>query len=215
MIEQQTANSKQRKAANIKICGMTDPDNAQQVLALKPQYMGFIFYDQSKRFVERNNRSWIRDISGVIKTGVFVNAPAEEILITALDLKLGALQLHGNESPEMCRQLKEDTGLQLIKAFGINSDFNWDILTAYQHEVDFFLFDTQSVQYGGTGKVFDWNLLHRYQLEKPYFLSGGLNPDNIQEALLLDDRRLYALDLNSGFEKSPGIKSLDLLTKIG
>src|SRR5690606_22113395 len=121
-------------------------------------------------------------------------------LITALDLRLGALQLHGNESPEVCRQLKEDTGLQLIKAFGIGSDFEWSKLTVYRDYVDFFLFDTQSAQYGGTGKKFDWGLLSSYALEKPYFLSGGINPDNIGGALVLEDARLYALDLNSGFE---------------
>ena len=203
-----------RLTTKIKICGLTNADNAQQVLALKPAYMGFIFYDQSKRFVGRENRGWIRDINGVIKTGVFVNAPVAEILIRALDLRLGALQLHGDESPEVCRQLKEDTGLQLIKAFGIGSDFEWSALTAYQNYVDFFLFDTQSVQYGGTGKKFDWGLLSSYALEKPYFLSGGMNPDNIGGALLLEDPRLYALDLNSGFETSPGIKNIDLLTRI-
>ncbi len=194
----------------IKVCGMTDPKNVKEVLALKPDYIGFIFHPGSSRFVDRHQASWSQGIDQVQKVGVFVNAQADEVLAASTALSLDAAQLHGNESPEVCMTLKS-ANLLVIKAFGIHQNFNWERLEAYHQSVDYFLFDTASAQYGGSGISFDWELLKQYPLDKSYFLSGGISPANLSEAQQFKDERLYALDLNSKFEDRPGIKNITVL----
>lgn len=194
----------------IKICGTKFPDNIGEVLTLKPDYIGFIFYPGSARFVESLEPKFVRDISGVVKTGVFVNEEADKIKQIIAEYGLGAVQLHGKESPDVCRELK-DLRISVIKAFGIDETFDWPQLAAYQDAVDFFLFDTQTKQHGGSGKVFDWQLLAGYTLDTPYFLSGGISAENIESAANIKDERLHALDLNSKFEGRPGFKNITLL----
>lgn len=195
----------------IKICGLKDPENTRAVLALQPDYIGFIFYPPSKRFVGSSlDTSWISRLEGVHKTGVFVDADDEQVRNSAEQYGFHAVQLHGNEDPAYCARLRA-TGITVIKAFGIDERFDWARVGEYEHTVDYYLFDTQSKQHGGTGMRFDWKLLGGYTFEKPFFLSGGISPANIREALDMDDNRLYALDLNSKFETAPGIKDINLL----
>src|SRR5690606_10758416 len=123
-----------------------------------------------------------------------------------------AIQLHGDESPAYCRVLA-DRGVEIIKAFGLNDAFDWNTLVPYEEAVDYYLFDTKSAAYGGTGRTFDWGILETNPSDKPYFLSGGLSDENINEALRLKDGRLYGLDLNSQFEKEPGFKDIERLRK--
>ncbi len=195
----------------IKICGLKDPENTRDVLSLRPDYIGFIFYPASKRFVGSHlDAGWTARLEGANKTGVFVNADEEQVTHYVGQYGFQAVQLHGNEDPAYCARLRA-TGITVIKAFGIDERFDWGRLGEYDNTADYYLFDTHSKQHGGTGMRFDWKLLEGYTFEKPFFLSGGIGPENIQAALKLSDNRLYALDLNSKFETAPGIKDIERL----
>ncbi|MDQ1152258.1 phosphoribosylanthranilate isomerase [Sphingobacterium zeae] len=200
-------------AVKVKVCGMKYPDNIAAVASLGVDYMGFIFYDQSKRYVGENSSIYVRELENLNKVGVFVNASLSEILIKKTEFNLNAIQLHGDESVEFCRELREKSKATIVKAFGIDQDFDWIALDSYANTIDYFLFDTKSSSYGGTGLQFDWSLLDQYKLTTPYFLSGGLDPENIKTALERNDPRLYALDLNSKFEVEPGLKDIELLSQ--
>jgi phosphoribosylanthranilate isomerase len=118
------------------------------------------------------------------------------------------VQLHGSETPDLCTQLKQ-MGVEVIKAFGIGADFDFDQLTPYLNSVDYFLFDTQTPAHGGSGKVFDWSLLSNYNLEKPFFLSGGIDLIHAKALKAMQNRWLYAIDINSKFELEPGLKNVE------
>jgi phosphoribosylanthranilate isomerase len=195
----------------IKICGLREPSNIDEVLLLKPQYIGFIFYPSSSRFVGDIDPEYIKGLKNVKKTAVFVNASLEEIIEIVNTYQFNAIQLHGNESAAFCEELKRITGLEIIKAFGVESDFDFNQLEPYLPYVDYFLFDTKTSLYGGSGMVFNWNVMKKYPYSKKYFLSGGIGSDNFDAAYSFDDERLYAVDLNSKFELSPGIKNILLL----
>lgn len=194
----------------IKICGLKHPDNIREVMALQPDYIGFICYPGSKRFIDQLDAGWVAALNGVKKTGVFVNADLESVKSAIRQYGFQAVQLHGTETPAYCAELS-DCGVEIIKAFGIDQRFDWDTLSGYETAADYFLFDTRSSQHGGTGNAFDWTLLKHYTGSKPFFLSGGINAENIAYAMYLKDNRLFALDLNSRFETAPGIKDIALL----
>lgn len=199
----------------IKICGLKEVNNIRQVSVANPDYMGFIFYTKSSRFVgEEFSKTALDEIpDNIIKTAVFVNESLENILkiVTKYDFK--AVQLHGHESPETCRQLKQQN-LIVIKAFAIDDTFNFETLHPYEGSCDYFLFDTKTNQYGGSGRVFDWGLLRNYKLETPFILSGGLGVENLQTILELKHDRLYGLDFNSRLEDKPGLKNIPLINKV-
>lgn len=193
---------------------MRDAENIKQLAILKPDYIGFIFYPKSKRFATDLDVSTISALPSTIKkTGVFVDATYQEIIEKIEKYNLDAIQLHGGESPDFCIKCKQK-GIEVIKAFGVDKDFDFRTLYVYNESVDYFLFDTKTDQHGGSGKTFDWEILEQYSLEKPYFLSGGLSADNLAEITQIDDRRLYALDLNSRFELEPGLKDIEKLTSV-
>ncbi|RZK71968.1 MAG: phosphoribosylanthranilate isomerase [Pedobacter sp.] len=199
----------------LKICGMKEPANILEVTALLPDYLGFIFYQPSKRYIDGLLPSFVKDLpAGIKKTGVFVDEELVKVAELATLYGLNAVQLHGTESAAYCGELRamlDDYGIEIIKAFGIHANFDFSILSAYQAKVDYFLFDTQTPQHGGSGKVFDWSLLDGYKLTKPYFLSGGIGPDSIDELHKINDPRLFAIDVNSKFEVAPGLKNIDKL----
>ncbi|GEM65667.1 N-(5'-phosphoribosyl)anthranilate isomerase [Sphingobacterium faecium NBRC 15299] len=194
----------------IKVCGMKDLDNMLDLIKLPIDYMGLIFYEKSKRYVSSLDAHFIKSIQGIKKIGVFVNATEQEILEKIDTFGLTGIQLHGHEDPNFCLQFKS-RGIVVIKSFGIDESFDWQSLVKYDDAVDYFLFDTKSVNHGGTGIQFDWSLLKNYKLEKPYFLSGGLSAENVITASQFPDHRLYGLDLNSKFEFKSGIKNVELL----
>jgi phosphoribosylanthranilate isomerase len=198
----------------LKVCGMRDPQNIEALTALAPDYMGFIFYEKSRRFVGGMDPALVQTLPASIKpTGVFVNEALDEVLHIARQYKLAALQLHGAESPEYCQLIKEQlTSIEVIKAFGVDDSFNFYLLNNYQGLVDYFLFDTQSTAHGGSGKTFDWAVLRQYQLNVPYFLSGGIGLDQVTQIKKIVDPRLYAVDVNSRFEIRPAFKNIDQLT---
>lgn len=188
---------------------MTRSNNIHEVLMLKPDFMGFIFYPHSPRCITgKVDPDFIRGIaSSVITTGVFVNESPQAILQTANTYGLRAIQLHGSETPEDCQTLQSE-GLTVIKAFGIKTAADLLQTERYAACTDYFLFDTQSQNHGGTGQSFDWSVLKNHALTKPWFLGGGIAPANISEAAATG---CHALDLNSRFEIETGIKEINSL----
>lgn len=182
--------------------------NIAAVAELQPDYMGFIFYEQSPRLISDVSAELIKYIPSEIKTvGVFVNEDLEKVKDKVNLLKLKAVQLHGSESPEYCAELKSTfPTLEVIKAFGIDEDFDFSALEPYLEVADYFLFDTKTKAHGGSGKTFNWSVLDRYTYSKPYFLSGGIDLEHSTAIKNINDERLYALDINSRFETEPGLK---------
>jgi phosphoribosylanthranilate isomerase len=196
----------------IKICGMREPMNIQEVASLSPDYMGFVFYQQSPRYV--GEHLTMPDISIAIqRVGVFVNAKKNEMVEAANTFGLDYLQLHGTETPQQCEALRKD-GYKLIKAFGVNDDFDFNAIVPYEPFVDFVLFDTKGKYYGGNATSFDWRNLDRYNQAKPFFLSGGLSEQNLASVKSLLDMNLHALDLNSGVESRPGVKDIAMIRSV-
>ncbi|MDP3469853.1 MAG: phosphoribosylanthranilate isomerase [Daejeonella sp.] len=203
----------------IKVCGMRDPQNILSLAEMKPDYMGLIFYPKSKRYIPNPDKAILASLPASINlTGVFVNELENEIVEKAMNFGLGAVQLHGEESPEYCRSLRTklnksnpDKHIELIKAFGIYPGFDFKALENYNDVVDYFLFDTKTSEHGGSGIAFDWTILDHYQGEKLFFLSGGLSPENIHGLLNIAINKIYALDLNSRFEIVPGLKNIESL----
>jgi len=192
------------KELKIKVCGLKKEPNIQAIAALPVDFLGFIHYKGSKRFVGKGFT--LPQLSTKQKlTAVLVNEPlskAVEVFKQGYDF----LQLHGDETAAYCKKLSEK-GIPIIKAFGISDDFDFNSLQDYLPYVKRFLFDTKSNRYGGSGKKFDWKNLQNYTLAIPFFLSGGITKDDFQEILDFSHPRLFGIDLNSGFEKAPGIKN--------
>jgi phosphoribosylanthranilate isomerase len=197
----------------VKVCGMREAENVLGVTALQPDYMGFIFYEKSPRFVGQSFQLPPSFPAAIKKVGVFVNETPEKMLAIAESLKLDFLQLHGNEPVEVCAAVKR-AGLGVIKAFSVDDDFDFAVTKPYQSSVDFFLFDTKGKYYGGNAQTFDWSVLKRYDQQVPFFLSGGITPDNVINIAALKDMNLHALDVNSGVEIQPALKSIDKLNTL-
>ncbi|MGA1150157.1 MAG: phosphoribosylanthranilate isomerase [Flavobacteriaceae bacterium] len=193
----------------IKICGLRDFENSRAVADLNPDYMGFIFWSKSSRFVDTATPSLPNSIK---KTGVFVDETPSVIRKQIENHKLNALQLHGNETPEICAVLKE-TGTEVIKAFSVGASFNFKNLEPYLPTCDFFLFDTKGPLPGGNGYRFNWSLLADYPFDKPFFLSGGIGLEYLPalKRIAKEALPLYAIDVNSKFETAPGHKDLQTL----
>ena len=206
----------------IKVCGMREPDNIKELVELKPDYVGFIFYPHSKRFVGELHADALASISpSTKKTGVFVNESMDVMADEVIQYDLDAVQLHGDESAEFCRSfskflhnMQTEKHVEIIKAFGISEEFDFSILGDYEEFVDYFLFDTKTTDHGGSGLKFDWRILENYHGKKPYFLSGGLSLDNIHGIKEIKDVRFHGVDLNSKFEISTGLKDINKLRSV-
>ena len=197
----------------IKVCGMKYSGNIEELSFLLPDYMGFIFYEKSKRFVENLNPEVLLSIPETVKkTGVFVNETREEIEKMIRLYQLQAIQLHGEESPEFCRYFKE-TGLEVIKAISIVTKDDLQKMNNYSFSgcCDYFLFDTKTALYGGSGKRYDWEILHNYAENIPFFLSGGIGPDDLPRLASFHHPLLYGIDLNSKFENEDTSKNIPQL----
>ncbi len=193
----------------LKVCGMKYQDNVLDVAALQPDYLGFIFHEPSPR----NFENTIPKISNSIKkVGVFVDEKIEFISRQIEKHQLSVVQLHGHESPEMCRLLKS-VGVEVIKVFSIKDVFDFSILNHYEDVCDFYLFDTKGKLPGGNGYSFNWNALKDYPSTKPFFLSGGIGLDEIEKIKEFKksdvSKFCYALDVNSKFEIEPGLKNIE------
>jgi len=193
----------------IKICGMKYADNVRDIALLSPDYMGFIFYAKSKRYaVDTIKSKTFKNVpENILKVGVFVNESLKVIEPIVKAYKLDILQLHGNESAKECSVLKQK-GYTIIKAFSIGSTFDFSLLNEYESTVDYFLFDTETPDYGGSGNSFTWQILENYKLSKQFFLSGGLGLHNLDEVVQFKHPMLHGYDFNSRLEIEYGLKDV-------
>lgn len=206
----------------IKVCGMREAENIEAVAQLPLDMMGFIFYPGSSRAV-KNPEQLARHLKKALwpkriaRVGVFVNAEVEEVLNITHDFELDYIQLHGGERPAFCAELQDIwkmTSLRrarIIKAFSVGAEIDFKICAPFESFCDYFLFDTQTSGYGGSGTSFEWELLEGYSGQTPFFLSGGIGPDAVA-ALTRFSHPLWAgIDLNSRFEIAPGVKDASIL----
>ncbi len=194
----------------LKVCGMRDRTNIIEVAALMPGFIGFVFFPASPRYAG----DCIMDDLSVepIKTGVFVNSPVDEILAVSKQFGLGAVQLHGNESTNVCQTLKQ-AGFVLIKAFSVSMVSDFNRCDEYAGCCDYFLFDTATEKHGGSGIQFDWFILDNYAGKLPFFLSGGISVADAGAIKRIQHPQLFGIDINSRFEIEPGIKDISLIKK--
>lgn len=184
----------------IKVCGLNNQNNAQQVTALDIDMVGLNFYRSSPRYVSSHF-----DIpTHIKKVGVFVNAPLNEIKEKVKVYGLDYIQCHGNETPKYCADLAQSIGV--IKVFSIKSKSDFDKTQDYA-ESSLFLFDTKTKGFGGSGRKFNWQLLNYYQGDIPFLLAGGIQPEDAEEIKQIAHTSFYGVDINSGFENSPGMKN--------
>ena len=198
----------------IKVCGLKEPENIKEVLKVNPDYIGFIFFSPSPRnalgLSYKVTNTLPKDVK---KVGVFVDTNKDVIEEYAGIHHLQAVQLHGEHSPELCRRLR-NTGLEVIKAVSIpeNADENFfKSLEDYKDYVDLFLFDSAGKYAGGNGIKFNWDILKHYHLDIPYILSGGIGPDDVNLLKKGLPSKCIGIDLNSKFEKEPGVKDIEKL----
>ncbi len=215
----------------LKVCGMKYQENIEAVGALQPDYLGFIFYEKSPR-------NFVGDIpelaSSIKKTGVFVDASFDFILEKVRQYDFKAIQLHGNESSEYCRDLKSmlerhtqldkwntepvewnTEPVEVWKVFSIKDEFDFDLLKPYESIIDYFLFDTKGKEKGGNGYTFDWRVLNNYNSPTPFILSGGIGLEEINKikTILKTKLPIHGIDVNSKFESKPGVKNIEELEK--
>ena len=201
----------------LKVCGLTKLDQIEKLISLKIDYLGFIFYDKSPRYVLNSlTLVEIKSINHKGKTGVFVNETIGQILEISEKAELNFVQLHGDESDNFISELrlKLDKQIGIIKVFRIGTELE-NLKFKIQNlksEINYFLFDTDSKSFGGTGKSFDWQLLDDLEIDKPYFLSGGISEENAENIRLLKQKP-FALDINSKFEIEPGNKDVEKIVK--
>jgi phosphoribosylanthranilate isomerase len=193
------------RAIALKVCG--NRDNITEVALLNPDYMGFIFYEPSPRYVGVGLKMPSDLPKSIKKVGVFVNEEVEVVTNFVKKFELNFVQLHGRESVEDCRALKK-FGVGLIKVFSIDTTFDFKTTIPYEDVVDYFLFDTKGKFYGGNAVPFDWNLLANYHQRVPFFLGGGLDLKSISGIKNISTMNLHAIDINSGVEVSPGLKNI-------
>jgi phosphoribosylanthranilate isomerase len=193
----------------VKICGMREAANLGDIAELSPDYLGFIFYEKSPRYVGPSlDAELLRNLPPTVrKVGVFVDAPLPTLLATATQYSLDYVQLHGHEPPAYCREAHAQ-GLRIIKAFSVDEHFDFGTLAEYGAVCDFFLFDTKGKQPGGNGYAFDWRVLADYNGPAPFLLSGGLGPANANALLAFHHPYLAGYDFNSQLETAPGLKDV-------
>ncbi|MGL1931793.1 MAG: phosphoribosylanthranilate isomerase [Desulfotalea sp.] len=192
----------------IKVCGNTDLENSLMAVSCGADALGFIFVKKSKRYVDPSVvNSIVKSLPPFVdKVGVFVNESVDKLLDIAQTCSLTHLQLHGNESPKYCEDIQNKAPhLEIIKVFSVGEGVESENFTLYKEFVSAYLLDTYfKGESGGTGKIFDWKIIKDLRLEKPLILAGGLNADNVVDAVISSGA--YCLDVNSGVEVSPGIK---------
>lgn len=198
------------KQLRLKVCGLRD--NIAEVAALGPDYAGFIFYPNSPRYLGEDFEMPALPES-IKKVGVFVNESMDKVSLYVKKYQLDFVQLHGMESADDCKQLKSQ-GIGVIKSFAMEEGFDFSALEQYHSTVDYFLFDTKTKEFGGSGKAFNWELLKDYPLDKEYFLSGGISLDSLADLEFIDMSKIHALDVNSRLEVKSGLKDVIALRSL-
>ena len=197
---------------NIKVCGITQMKQLQQLDGLDIAFAGLIFHKDSPRYIgDKIDKKELKAADlDLRKVGVFVNASYDEIMEAVDDYSLDVVQLHGEESPDLCEDLSEET--EVIKSFSIDGKTPVDELVAEYDEVcDYYLFDAAGDHYGGNGVQFDWTLISKSKIEKPFFLSGGIGLQDVDKVKKFKHPDYYGIDINSKFEKEPGVKDMALI----
>ena len=201
---------KAKSQLQIKVCGLTQQSQIQELISMNVDFLGFIFYEKSPRFVLNHlSLEGISAINHQGKVGVFVNETIEKIAEISEKAKLNFIQLHGDEDEEFILSLSQrlSKDVKIIKVFRVGTQ-NLKLETWNLEQIDYFLFDTDSKAFGGTGQTFDWQILNEIEIPKPYFLSGGISLENIHQLATINQQPI-ALDINSKFETEPGIKDLE------
>lgn len=208
----------------IKVCGMRKAQNIEELIKLAPEYMGFIFYEKSKRHVSGFPK--VNIPNSIKKVGVFVNESVENITEIINKNRLDVVQLHGDETPEFCIELKRHSeisarsaggvseshrSIKIIKAFSVDEHFNFESTKSFESCCDVFIFDTKGKNYGGNGIKYDWNILKNYTGKTPFLLSGGIQSTDVDLIKEFNHESCIGLDLNSGFEDEPALKNIEKL----
>ena len=209
---------------NIKVCGITEMKQVNQLDGLDIDFVGFIFHKESPRYIgDKISKSDLRKSDlDLKKVGVFVNPEMIDVLDAIDDYKLDVVQLHGDESPEMCEDLSSE--VEVIKAFRISGNENIDkLIAAYDAVCDYYLFDTKAYSsplgggwegaFGGSGVQFDWDVLKKAKIEKPFFLSGGIGVEDAVKVRGFSHPDFFGVDINSKFETAPGVKDMGAILK--
>ena len=183
---------------------MRETENIRDLMAVKPDFMGMIFYPKSSRYIEQVPQTTIT----AERVGVFVNEEISVIQQKAEEFEFNTVQLHGDESIADASLLKS-LGFKVIRVFSVTDQLPMAEMKQYQSEVDYFLFDTKTPHYGGSGQKFDWAILNQYDLDTPFFLSGGIELEDLEAIKKLDIPQLYAVDINSRFEVAPAVKDIE------
>ena len=222
-----TIHNRKNKRLNLKVCGMKH--NTAEVAQLEPDYLGFIFFEKSKRNYDKAHIETLPE--GIMKVGVFVDASIEFVRDKIKQFQFDVIQLHGSETPEYCKTLQSgcfiersrdmveatpSKTLELWKVFSIKDQFDFSVLEAYEAVVDKFLFDTKGKEKGGNGYTFDWSVLQDYPSQKPFMLSGGIGLEELAAVNELKKTKLplFGIDVNSKFENEPGLKNIEALKSL-
>lgn len=195
----------------LKVCGLLYAVNIREISALEPEFQGFIYYSKSSRFVGNDYR--VSPAATAKRVGVFVNESVSTIVEKVNADNLSLVQLHGDESPMLAKELVAN-GIPVMKVFSVDEYFDFNSVQPFIPFSKYFLFDTKTKDYGGSGKTFDWSLLDQYSFSTPFFLSGGLSPENIHKVSQIKNPAFYGVDVNSGVEDAPGIKNINKLKEL-
>lgn len=184
---------------------MKSVENISKLLVLKPDFIGFVFYKKSTRFVSDFPKLTIP--GSTKKVGVFVNESIEKVLETVKTHKLNFVQLHGDETVAYCKKIAQEN-IPIIKAFSVHEAFDFSTTAAFAPFCVYFLFDTKGKNYGGNGKKFNWEILQKYTLNTPFLLSGGISKNDAEQIKNTHHKALVGIDINSGFEIAPALKNI-------
>lgn len=196
----------------IKICGMKNAENVEEISTLCPDMLGFIFYEKSPRNAFDLNIDFIKNFKAAQKVGVFVNESIENIRKICTERDIKTVQLHGGENPEFCNKAKA-LGFVVIKAFQIYDKGDFEKIADYASVCDYALLDTKCSTYGGSGQKFAWDLLDEYRWQLPFILSGGICENDAKNILKIKNKMLFGIDLNSRFENEQKLKDCNKLKK--
>ncbi|MDF2931693.1 MAG: phosphoribosylanthranilate isomerase [Chryseobacterium sp.] len=203
----------------LKVCGLTELDQIQELISMNTDFLGFIFHKKSSRYVLNHlSLDEILKINHSGKVGVFVNENLDKLIEIAEKADLNFIQLHGDENNEFISELnkKLNPKIRIIKVIRIGNQSFDELQKNINRQlstINYLLFDTDSKAYGGTGETFNWNILNEIEIPLPYFLSGGISLENIGNIELLNQKP-FALDINSRFEMGPGNKDVEKIKKL-
>ena len=194
----------------VKVCGIKSTANVEMISKTDVEMVGLNFYPPSSRYIDPSIPPSRFDKLGdtQLRVGVFVNETIEVIRKLADDYKLDYIQLHGDEDNDFCKAVAKE--FKVIKVVRVDEQTDWQSMSDFDF-VDYMLFDTATINYGGSGKKFDWSILHRYSGDIPFLLSGGIGPGDAEAVSAIDHPKFVGIDINSKFESSPAEKDENLL----